>query len=45
MFLKAKAAASKEGNPNYWQAINGDFAGEYFVAMRKKIQTLEGMDA
>ena len=26
LFLKAKAAASKEDNPNYWQAMNGPFA-------------------
>ena len=45
LFLKAKAAASKEDNPNYWEAMNGPFADEYWKAAVKEIETLEGMDA
>ena len=35
LFLKAKAAASKEDNPNYWEAMNGPFADEYWKAAVK----------
>ena len=45
LFLKAKAAASKEDNPNYWEAMNGPFVDEYWNAAVKEIETLEGMDA
>ena len=43
LFLKAKAAASKEDNPNWWQAINGPLSDEYWKAA--VTETLEGMDA
>jgi len=26
LFLKAKAAASKEDTPNFWEVVNGPFA-------------------
>ena len=32
LFLKAKAAASLEDNPNWRQAMNGQFADEYWDA-------------
>ncbi|KAL7460298.1 hypothetical protein ACHAXS_001818, partial [Conticribra weissflogii] len=32
MMLQAKAAASKEDNPNWWQAMNGPFSEEYWKA-------------
>ena len=44
-FLKAKAAASKEDNPNWWQAMKGQFADEFWDAAVTEIQTLEEMDA
>ena len=45
LFLQARSAASKEDNPNYWQAMNGPFAEEYWKAAVKEIETLEGMNA
>lgn len=45
LFLKAKSAASKEDNPNWWQAMNGPFADEYWKAAVVEIETLEGMGA
>ena len=44
-FLKAKAAVSKEDNPNWHDATTGDFADEYWEAMRVEIKTLESMGA
>lgn len=44
-FLQAKAAASKEDNPNWWQAMRGPFAKEYWEAACVEIETLEGMHA
>ena len=29
LFLKAKSEASKEDNPNWWQAMHGPFAEEF----------------
>ena len=29
LFLKAKAAASKQDNPNWWQAMDSEFAEEF----------------
>ena len=29
LFLKAKSAASKEDNPNWWQAMTGLFTNDY----------------
>ncbi len=34
LFLKAKAAASKEDNPNWHDATTGDFSDDYWEAMR-----------
>ena len=45
IFLKAKATASAEDNPNWSQAINGQFADEYWEAAFTKIETLESMKA
>ena len=45
LFLKAKSAANKEDNPNWHQAMSGDFADEYWKAAVLEIETLEGMGA
>ena len=45
LFLKAKAAASKEDNPNWWEAMKSPFADEYWKAACKEVETLEGMDS
>ena len=45
LFLQAKAAASKEDNPNWRQAMNGPFADEYWKAALSEIETLESMRA
>jgi len=45
LFLKAKAEASKEDNPNWSQAMNGHFSDDYWKAAVKEIETLEGMEA
>ena len=44
-FLKAKAAANKEDNPNWWDAMNGPFKAEYWIATCTETRILEGMDA
>ncbi len=41
LFLKVKAEASKQDNPNLWQAMNGPFADKYWKAAVKEIRTLE----
>ena len=43
LFLKAKAAVSQEDNPNWRQAMNGQFADEYWGAAVTDIETLESM--
>ena len=45
LFLKAKAAASREDNPNWREATNGPFADDYWKAMQVEIATLESMGA
>ena len=45
LFLKAKTAASKEDNPNWREAMKGQFAKEYWEAAKLEIKTLEGMNA
>ena len=45
LFLKAKAEASKLDNPNWNQAMNGEFAPEFWDACKVEINTLEGMGA
>ena len=45
LFLKAKAAASGEDNPNGRQSMNGQFADEYWEAAVTEIETLEFMKA
>ena len=39
LFLKAKSAASKEDNPNWWEAMQGQFADEYWKAAVTEIET------
>ena len=41
-FLQAKAATSKEDNPNWNQAMNGPFADKYWKAACQEVETLEG---
>ena len=43
IFFKAKSAASLEDNPNWRQAMNGQFADEYWDAAVSEIKTLESM--
>ena len=45
LFLKDKAATSAEDNPNWRQAMNGQFADEYWEADVTEIETLEFMKA
>ena len=45
LFLKAKKAASAEDNPNWRQAMNGQFADEYWEAAITEIETFEFMKA
>ena len=45
LMLHAKAEASKEDNPNWWQAMNGTFAKEYWRAACVEVETLESMNA
>ena len=45
LFLKSKASASQEENPNWRQAMNGQFADEYWGAAVTDIETLEYMHA
>ncbi len=45
LFLMAKAESSKLDNPNWWEAMRGPFADEYWKAAIKEINTLEGMGA
>ena len=44
-FLKAKSEASKQDNPNWFEAMNCPFSEEYWKASVKELKTLEGMDA
>ncbi len=44
-FLRSKSDASKKDNPIWNQAINEPFTDEYWKAVQKEINTLEGMDA
>lgn len=44
LFLNAHSEASKEFNPNWWQAMNGPFAKEYWKAACAEIKTLEDME-
>ena len=45
LFLEAKADVSQEDNPNWRQAMNGQFADEYWEAAVTEIETLESMHA
>ena len=45
LFLKAKASAIAEDNPNWRQAMNGHFSDEYWEAAVTEIETLEFIKA
>ncbi len=45
LFLKAHSAASKADNPSWHEATRGEFADEYWEAMKLEIATLENIDA
>ena len=45
LFLKSKAAVSQEDNPNWLQAMNWQFADEYWEAAVTEVETLESMHA
>ena len=45
LFLKAEAAASKDDNPTWWQAMKGPFSDEYWKSAVTEIEPLEGMGA
>lgn len=42
--LQAEAAASKDSNPNWWKAMHGQFAEEYWKMTYIKIETPEQID-
>ena len=44
LFLKAKTATSKEDNQNWWEAMCGLIADEYWEAAVTMFETLEAMD-
>ncbi len=43
LFLKAKATARTENNLNWYDDTMGDFADEYWDAMRVETKTIESM--
>ena len=43
LFLKANSDASQQENPNWRQAMNGQFADECWEAAVTEIETLESM--
>jgi hypothetical protein len=45
LFLKAQSAASKADNPRWHEAMSGEFAEEFWEAMKTEIATLEGMES
>ena len=45
LFMKAKAAASQAGNPNWHQVMDGQFDDEYWEAAVTEIETLKSMGA
>ena len=45
LFLKAKAEAYKLDNPNWNQAMNGEFASVFWEACKVEINTLEDIGA
>ena len=40
LLLQAKAAASKEDNPNWWEAMCGPFADEHWKAAVTEVEIL-----
>jgi hypothetical protein len=45
LILAAKTSATKEDNPNWWQAMNGPYTKEYWKAAQIEIETLERIQA
>ena len=45
LFLKARSAASKMDNPNWGEAMGGEFADEFWEAAVVELETLEEMKA
>jgi hypothetical protein len=45
LFLKAHSAASKADNPSWHKAPKGNFADDYWKAIKLEIATLENIDA
>ena len=45
IFLKAKAAASKEDNPPWWEAMHGSFVDEYWRAAITEVEAFGAMNA
>ena len=45
LFLAAKTGISKEDNPSWDEAMNGEDAADFWEAARVEIETLEAMDA
>ena len=45
MILAANTAATKEDTPTWWQARNGPFADEYWIAAQIEIETLKRIKA
>jgi transposase InsO family protein len=45
LFLSAKTGISKEDNPSWQEAMNGDEAEQYWEAACTEVATLEAMDA
>ena len=43
ILLKTKANASKEDNPNWWEAVYSPFPGDYRKTDCKEVETLEKM--
>ena len=43
LFLKAKSAASQSDNPNWRQAMDGQFADDYWDAAVTEIENLYSM--
>ena len=45
LFLIAQSADSKADNPRWHEAMNGEFADEFWDAMKTEVATLEGMES
>ena len=45
IFLKAKAATTKEDNPTCWEAMHSPFADKYWNTSISEVESLEAMNA